>query len=199
MSNISKFKELLWNCIFRPSYRPTDPPTYKKTRPSYLPPPPPPTYSDKTSAPIYRAESRVERTQPHGTSSSHLPSPSLLKTSPSISRLTITPQDQEFQGNRIEERVFIKDAPEYEKTPIQLTPESIESAWENAPAPATPAPTSNTRKQYWNNNNRVSSKESSSGENRRISNFFKEAQSGFPSFEQQFRGRNLSKHLICWM
>lgn len=162
------------NC--RPTYRPTDPPTYNppKARPSYLPPPPPPTLPDRVSAPIYRAERNPT------SSSSLLPSPS-------ISRLTITQQDQEFNGNRIEERKFVKDnKPEVRRTSIQLTPESIEAAWKDAPSvPTTSAPALNQRNRW--SNNRVSSKESNS--NRRASTSFREASSGFPSFESQIRGK----------
>ena len=166
---------------YRPSYRPTDPPTYNppKPRPSYLPPPPPPTIPERAPAPIYRAERN-----PTSSSSSLLPSPS-------ISRLTITPQDQEFNGNRIEERVFVKDnKPEVKRTSIQLTPESIEEAWKDAPSiPTTSTPVLKSRKPYGWSNNRVSSKESNSNTNRRISTSFREASSGFPSFESQIRGK----------
>ena len=163
---------------FRPSYRPTDPPTYQaKPRPSYLPPGPPPTIPDKVPSPIYRAERNPS------SSNSYLPSPSLLKTSAAASRLTISPQDQEFRGNRIEERTFIKDSePEVKRTPIQLTPESIEEAWKDAKIPETSSTT------QWTNN-RVSSKESNRNSNRRTSASFREASSGFPSFESQIRGR----------
>ena len=141
-----------------------------------MPPGPPPTLPDKVPSPIYRAERN-----PSG-SNSYLPSPSLLKTSAAASRLTISPQDQEFRGNRIEERVYIKESePEVKRTPIQLTPESIEEAWKDAKIPSTASPS------QWNKN-RVSSKESNRNSNRRISSNFRESSSGFPSFESQIRG-----------
>ena len=144
-----------------------------------MPPPPPPTIPEKIPSPIYRAERNPT------SSSSYLPSPSLLKNSPGSSRLTISPQDQEFRGNRIEERVYIKDSePEVKRTTIQLTPESIEEAWKDAKIPATSSPT------QWNNN-RVSSKGSNTNTNRRTATSFREASSGFPSFESQIRGKIL--------